>query len=38
MAILKILTQEDPALSKVCHAVTKFDERLWACWKICAIL
>ena len=30
MAILKILTKEDPALSKVCHAVTKFDERLWA--------
>ena len=30
MAILKILTKEDPALSKVCHAVTKFDDRLWA--------
>ena len=30
MAILKILTKEDPALSKVCHAVTKFDESLWA--------
>ena len=30
MAILKILTKEDPALSKVCHAVTKFDNRLWA--------
>ena len=29
MAILKILTQEDPALSKVCHPVTKFDSRLW---------
>jgi len=30
MAILKILTRDDPALSKVCHPVTKFDERLWA--------
>lgn len=30
MAILKILTQDDPALSKVCHPVTKFDSRLWA--------
>jgi len=29
MAIVKILTQEDPALNKVCHPVTKFDERLW---------
>ena len=29
MAIVKILTQEDPALSKICHPVTKFDERLW---------
>lgn len=30
MAILKILTRDDPALRKVCHPVTKFDERLWA--------
>ncbi len=30
MAIVKILTQDDPALSKMCHPVTKFDERLWA--------
>ena len=29
MAIVKILTQDDPALSKICHPVTKFDERLW---------
>jgi len=29
MAIVKFLTQEDPALNKVCHPVTKFDERLW---------
>ena len=29
MAILKVLTREDPALSKVCHPVTKFDSRLW---------
>ena len=28
MAIRKILTQGDPALNKVCHAVTKFDDRL----------
>lgn len=30
MAILKILTQGDPALTKVCHPVTKFDDRLAA--------
>ena len=29
MSIVKILTQDDPALSKICHPVTKFDERLW---------
>ena len=28
MAIRKILTQGDPALSKVCHPVTNFDDRL----------
>lgn len=28
MAIRTILTQDDPALSKVCHPVTKFDGRL----------
>ncbi len=28
MAIRTILTQDDPALSKVCHQVTKFDDRL----------
>lgn len=28
MAIREILTQGDPALSKVCHSVTKFDDRL----------
>ena len=28
MAIRPIITQEDPVLSKVCHPVTKFDERL----------
>jgi len=28
MAIREILTQGDPALNKVCHAVTKFDDRL----------
>lgn len=28
MAIRKILTQGDPALSKVCHPVTGFDDRL----------
>ena len=29
MAIRKILTEGDPALTKVCHAVTKFDQKLW---------
>lgn len=28
MAIRTILTQGDPALSKVCHPVTRFDDRL----------
>ncbi len=28
MAIRTILTQDDPALSKVCHQVTKFDDKL----------
>lgn len=28
MAIRPIITREDPVLSKVCHPVTKFDERL----------
>ena len=28
MAIRTILTQDDPALSKVCHPVTRFDEKL----------
>lgn len=28
MAIRTIITQEDPVLSKVCHPVTKFDDRL----------
>ena len=28
MAIRPIITQEDPVLSKVCHTVTKFDDRL----------
>lgn len=28
MAIREILTQGDPVLSKVCHPVTKFDEKL----------
>ena len=28
MAIRKILTQGDPALNKVCHPVTKFDDKL----------
>lgn len=28
MAIRTILTQEDPALSKVCHPVTRFDAKL----------
>ena len=30
MAIREILTQGDPALSKVCHPVTNFDDRLAA--------
>ena len=25
-----IITQGDPALNKVCHPVSKFDEKLWA--------
>ena len=29
MAIRKILTEGDPALTKVCHAVTKFDQKRW---------
>ncbi len=29
MAIRTILTREDPVLSKKCHAVTRFDEKLW---------
>ena len=28
MAIRKILTQGDPVLNKVCHPVTKFDDKL----------
>ena len=28
MAIRTILTQDDPALSKVCHPVTRFDDKL----------
>ena len=28
MSIRTILTQEDPALSKVCHQVTRFDDKL----------
>ena len=28
MAIRTILTQEDPALSKLCHPVTQFDSKL----------
>ena len=28
MAIRTILTDEDPALHKVCHPVTKFDDKL----------
>lgn len=28
MALRKILTAEDPALHKVCHKVTRFDEKL----------
>ena len=29
MAIRTIVTNEDPVLSKVCHPVTQFDEKLW---------
>ena len=29
MAIREIITKGDPALEKVCHKVTKFDQRLW---------
>lgn len=29
MAIRTIITREDPILSKRCHAVTQFDEKLW---------
>ena len=29
MAIRNILKQGDPALEKVCHPVTQFDEKLW---------
>ena len=29
MAIRTIITREDPILSKHCHAVTQFDEKLW---------
>ena len=29
MAIRTIVTREDPILSKRCHAVTQFDEKLW---------
>ena len=29
MAIRTILTEGEPALSKVCHPVTKFDQKLW---------
>ena len=28
MAIRKILTQGDPVLNKICHPVTKFDDKL----------
>ena len=28
MAIRTILTQDDPALNKVCHPVTRFDDKL----------
>ena len=30
MAIKTIVTQGDPVLNKVCHPVTKFDQKLWA--------
>ncbi|MBQ3135539.1 MAG: peptide deformylase [Oscillospiraceae bacterium] len=29
MAIKEIVTQGDPVLNKVCHPVTKFDQKLW---------
>ena len=29
MAVRTILKEGDPALSKVCHPVTKFDQKLW---------
>ena len=29
MAIREIITQGDPILNKVCHPVTKFDQKLW---------
>ena len=29
MAIRTILTKGDPALNKMCHPVTKFDQKLW---------
>ena len=29
MAIREIITQGDPVLNKVCHKVTKFDQKLW---------
>lgn len=29
MAIREILKQDEPALSKVCHPVTVFDQKLW---------
>lgn len=30
MVIRRILTDDDPALHKKCHYITKFDEKLWA--------
>jgi len=38
MAIVKILTQEDPALSKICHPVTKLMSVFGDCLRICATL
>lgn len=29
MSIRKIITKEDPTLSKHCHTVTSFDQKLW---------
>ena len=29
MAVREIVTQGDPVLNKVCHPVTKFDQKLW---------